>query len=142
MTEADAEDDDDDDIFEGRTSKWFGPSWGAPVCTPESRIETPEAPCCQCHGKFRPEDRGIMLPHIGRAGDPRELPYHHECLMWCLGLSHTHILLHGQSLCGFMPGDVPAAWPKDHSWVYLHEWRRANCPVCRQEGEKRQAQVA
>jgi hypothetical protein len=130
--------DGNNDVLDGHIMKWFGPDWGAPVCKPEQRCATPEGSCCHCGGKFIPEDRGLLVPYLGGPEDSREEPYHHECFMWCLGLSHNHILVEGVPLCGFMPGHVPGDWPSHHTWVYLPEWRRANCPECRPEGERRQ----
>ena len=72
--------------LEDRTVKWFGESWGAPVCKPENHAATPTAPCAHCNLAFRKSDSGIILPFAGGPGDPPELPYHRLCLLWQMGI--------------------------------------------------------
>lgn len=66
--------------------KWFGESWGAPVCTPENHAPKPQERCAACGMHFQDSDRGVILPFLGGPEDPPELPYHHRCLMRALGL--------------------------------------------------------
>jgi hypothetical protein len=66
--------------------RWFGKSWGAPVCTPESEAPRPSAPCAHCGGAIGEHDSGVILPFAGGPGDPPELPYHRLCLLDALGL--------------------------------------------------------
>lgn len=44
--------------------RWFGDSWGAPVCMPERHVATPDsAPCAgRCGRRIGPGDQGVMLP--------------------------------------------------------------------------------
>lgn len=52
--------------------KWFGPTWGAPICIPREHVEVPvgEA-CCICNRTIREEDQGVEIP--GVEGDwPRD----------------------------------------------------------------------
>ncbi len=59
--------------------KWFGPSWGAPVCSYAEHVETPAAPCYLCGKAFGPEDRGVTMPFF----DPSD--GEHTTLSACLG---------------------------------------------------------
>jgi hypothetical protein len=79
----------DDDIG---TTRWFGLSWGAPVCDPRTHIEIPiGVPCGLCGIAFRDGDQGISLP-MGFAsveeaqafidsGQRPRVDYHQECQM-------------------------------------------------------------
>ena len=40
-----------------------------------------------------------------------------------------HILFHGESYCK-QPG-VPGKWPEGHHWVYVDEYEKSNCDLCR-----------
>lgn len=67
--------------------KWFGESWGAPVCTSESEAPRPSAPCAYCNGAILERDCGVILPFSGGPDDPPELPYHRWCLIDLLGIT-------------------------------------------------------
>jgi hypothetical protein len=116
--------------------RWFGKSWGAPVCEPETVSETPVGtPCGGCESLIKAGDYGVILPFAGAATDPSELSYHHGCFMRMLGLKDTtlepekvHILHEGLPLCRFTQ-DVPADWPQGHKWVSKTE-PGANCQAC------------
>ncbi len=70
--------------------KWFGESWGAPVCQPEDHVAgLPDAPCTCCNRAFVEGDIGVIVPLIGGPGDPKDVGYHHACFMESLGLSKS-----------------------------------------------------
>jgi hypothetical protein len=74
------------------TVRWFGESWGAPVCDPRTHVDTPVGrPCAghgHMHGPLRPEaiedgDQGVTVPWLGV---PRErLVYHLDCWLHEVG---------------------------------------------------------
>lgn len=66
--------------------KWFGASWGAPVCAPEDHAPVPGGACAVCEKQFRDDDQGVILPFVGGPDDPPELPYHLACFRDALGL--------------------------------------------------------
>lgn len=50
-------------------SWWFGKSWGAPVCDPESRAPTPVgSKCMRCEELIATDDQGVTLPYVGNPG--------------------------------------------------------------------------
>ena len=111
--------------------RWFGESWGAPVCEADEHQPTPDVPCAGCDVPIQEGDQGVLLPFAGDPGDPPELAYHHGCLMWNLGLSHVHVLWEGLPLCRFQMG-FPKDWPEGHKWTRLETWRvEATCSECR-----------
>lgn len=123
--------------------KWFGPSWGAPVCE-EPHVETPTEPCASCGSPFIEGDQGILVPFYGHPGDPPELPYHHGCFMWLVGATTVHVVRNGRSLCGKF---ALASWPEGgkETWRYYDggTWRReASCPGCRRAAHAISTQVA
>lgn len=87
-------------------TKWFGTSWLAPLCAPESRIDVPVGqPCFWCAELFVPGDRGVTIPHIDQtiAHMPSHLECHYRQIVG--GLNH----LQGQCTCcgGSAPPDPP-----------------------------------
>lgn len=119
--------------------KWFGSSWGAPVCEDTEHVEVPDVSCACCELEFDEQDRGVTLPFSGGPGDPPELSYHHGCFMWLLGVTCVHVLVHGKSLCGTV--GMPD-WPAGHSWKYIQAWREATCPGCRRAAHVMNNEVA
>lgn len=67
--------------------KWFGESWGAPVCDPQNHTETPVGGSCAglCGDTIREHDKGLVLPFVGHP-TLTELNYHLQCFMESLGL--------------------------------------------------------
>lgn len=68
--------------------KWFGKSWGAPVCSFE-HIPTPVGAECfgNCGSPIAEGDRGIVTPFSGGEDDPRtEAPYHLYCFLAAVGV--------------------------------------------------------
>lgn len=66
--------------------KWFGASWNAPLCTPETHDERPELPCVRCDRSFDVTDRGVILPGVGENGQLHEAPFHLACFLAALGI--------------------------------------------------------
>lgn len=63
--------------------KWFGESWGAPVCIPANHVATPVgASCLRCDAPIREKDVGVVMPFIRNIEAPPDMvPMHHDCLM-------------------------------------------------------------
>lgn len=50
--------------------KWFGPTWGAPVCEPDEQAPTPVGEhCLACGGTIRDMDQGFIIPRMIQEGD-------------------------------------------------------------------------
>ena len=80
-------------------SKWFGASWGAPVCEDDDHVDTPVgAICLRCDEAISAEDRGFLRVHIAE-GRATVRPIHLECDVRTIigGLNH---LRHTCSCCG------------------------------------------
>ncbi len=73
---------------------WFGASWGAPVCDPAEKVETPVgAPCARCNVTIGDDDAGLVLPCIV-APDLVELrAWHFPCLMSDVGIPDARTVL-------------------------------------------------
>ncbi len=68
--------------------KWFGASWGAPICDPAEHIETPDGEVCPgCTRTIRPESQGVQLPWVRDDGFVDRLDWHLECFTKVLGLT-------------------------------------------------------
>jgi hypothetical protein len=63
--------------------KWFGESWGAPLCSEEDRIETPvNEECFGCDKLVVEGEQGVVLPFMADKNDPRTTaPYHKDCFI-------------------------------------------------------------
>lgn len=80
----------DDDIG---TVRWFGESWGAPICDPRAHVDTPVGQDCAGHDhlhgpvsrKIREGDQGVTVPFFS-AKAPGILAYHLQCWFHELGL--------------------------------------------------------
>lgn len=67
--------------------RWFGESWGAPVCSPDRRVATPAGePCYLCERPLAQGDIGLVVPFHGGAPGVYKLAAHHSCFMRHLGL--------------------------------------------------------
>ena len=45
------------------TLRWFGESWGAPVCDPETQVPIPAGELCYaCQFQILPATRGVVVP--------------------------------------------------------------------------------
>lgn len=68
--------------------KRFGPSWGAPACDDILLTETPvNERCIRCDGIIAESDSGLLLPFLGKPGDPPELAYHLDCFLASIGVA-------------------------------------------------------
>lgn len=109
--------------------RWFGESWGAPVCDPADHVETPTGtPCTSCTEPIAASDRGLVVPLLGRATEPTLLPYHHMCFLGTVIPLTVHRLIAGLPACGFSHR-VPAEWPRWHLWSDRRV--QVNCARCR-----------
>lgn len=70
------------------STRWFGPSWGAPVCKPGAQVFLPaNTSCAGCLGEIGVEESGIRLPHLGAY---REFSYYHlDCFLEVVGISRS-----------------------------------------------------
>jgi len=65
------------EVFE---SAWFGSSWGAPVCKPDNRVDTPVGIHCEhCDEAFIAGDRGFAIATLVVSGSMRKSYFHHAC---------------------------------------------------------------
>jgi hypothetical protein len=61
--------------------KWFGNSWGAPICE-SPHVETPVGvPCVYCEEPIQLGDRGVIIPHVGQKGCDASHPWHMDCFL-------------------------------------------------------------
>lgn len=60
--------------------KWFGESWGAPVCEPEEHVRTPDGEVCPCGCLtiIYPGDAGFVIPHVQEDGFVELLAWHRD----------------------------------------------------------------
>lgn len=66
--------------------KWFGESWGAEICTPALRAETPVGePCARCGKAIEAKAQGFIMPTLRATGETRAEPHHLECVLATLG---------------------------------------------------------
>jgi hypothetical protein len=64
------------------TVRWFGDSWGAPVCEPRTHIETPVGDdCAGCERAIQAEDIGITMPSVSVADALGRATFHLDCFM-------------------------------------------------------------
>lgn len=78
------------------TTRWFGESWGAPVCDPRTHIETPVGLGCIGHDHMHPEgtrspfiepgDQGITMPLVSRTDRVERVAYHLDCWLHEIGV--------------------------------------------------------
>jgi len=67
--------------------KWFGESWGAPVCEPEEHIETPVGePCGYCDEPIAEGDIGFRMPFVSDPSGIGHMDAHHACLLRVIGV--------------------------------------------------------
>lgn len=97
--------------------RWFGESWGAPVCEVSEHVPVPQGEiCAHCRRPIKAHHQGFLLPCLGD-GLPLEVPYHRNCMMGLLGLATVHHLVEGGAVCGFWRGVFPGDWPRGHLWT-------------------------
>lgn len=75
--------------------KWFGESWGAPVCEPETKVDTPvDAWCAWCEAPILKTDQGLMISYFEKMteGDHTTTfehgsdAWHLDCFLQNLGI--------------------------------------------------------
>jgi hypothetical protein len=75
--------------------KWFGESWGAPICTTTEQTTLPEVPCVCCDQPFVEGDQGFVLPYLTDelrsltliSEDGPCVAYHRKCLLGSMGVT-------------------------------------------------------
>jgi hypothetical protein len=66
--------------------RWFGESWGAPVCDPTQQVYTPDGEACPvCHKSIREGDQGVEVPYLHDTGEDT-LSYHLKCFLIEIGV--------------------------------------------------------
>jgi hypothetical protein len=78
------------------TVRWFGESWGAPMCEEATHIYTPVGMVCEGHNHMHPfggrspfieeGDQGITLPYIPSEGAVQRIAYHLDCWLHEIGV--------------------------------------------------------
>jgi hypothetical protein len=70
--------------------RWFGESWGAPVCEDTAHADTPVGEECDaCPEPIEGDDQGFLLPFYDTDA-VSEIAYHRGCLMGAiLGPDYT-----------------------------------------------------
>jgi hypothetical protein len=77
--------------------RWFGESWGAPICKEVKHIETPKGVCIECTHPIKKTDQGYLIPFSGAIGNELfpsiiiingepHLIYHLSCFLQNLGV--------------------------------------------------------
>jgi len=62
------------------TVRWFGKSWGAPVCDPRAHIPTPIGSRCEgCGHPVTEDDNGVTMPYWDGTSRPGFVAFHREC---------------------------------------------------------------
>jgi len=78
----------------GGNLRWFGESWGAPVCEPQTHIETPVGMPCAGHEHLHPDSRvgrivegsqGITIPYLDGKGGITTIAFHLACWLHEVG---------------------------------------------------------
>jgi hypothetical protein len=112
---------------------WFGTSWGAPVCVPDTHVQTPVGqPCGFCEAKIKEEDRGLIIPDWELK---KPITYHLSCFMSAIGIQVVHVLESGRPLCKFSILE-PGRWPTGNIWVSRFDpdvTQLVTCHRCKKE---------
>lgn len=65
--------------------KWFGESWGAPICDPADKVDVPTGRLClMCDREILAGDQGLMVTHLGETANGAwrgaiRQPWHLDC---------------------------------------------------------------
>lgn len=72
-------------LLTSRSVKWFGPSWGAPICDRDLHAARPvaDAQCIRCMKGFDVESQGLRITEMGESEYPT--PWHLDCLLQHIG---------------------------------------------------------
>lgn len=82
---------DDDDIG---TVRWFGESWGAPICDWRAHIDNPGAArCLDCNHYIESDDQGISTVASLSIDPSGRVYYHLDCFLRMLGISISDAIL-------------------------------------------------
>lgn len=81
----------DDDLG---TLRWFGESWGAPVCDPRAQVRAPVGAVCIGHDHLHSArssfieygDQGVTMPYLGGYALPGGVVYHLDCWLHEIGV--------------------------------------------------------
>lgn len=66
--------------------RWFGESWGAPICDAERHAATPTSlHCMQCDGRIADGDQGLIVEYFSPGG-VSNLALHRRCMAAAFGL--------------------------------------------------------
>lgn len=69
--------------------KWFGESWGAPICDASNQAPVPVGEACPyCTLSFKETDSGVILPYL-HDDKQDELAWHLECFWKELGIDKS-----------------------------------------------------
>jgi hypothetical protein len=72
------------------TVRWFGRSWGAPVCDPRTHVSAPAGTvCARCDAEIDEDDQGVTMPAIEMVGSEyrsRTVGYHLDCYLGSIGI--------------------------------------------------------
>jgi hypothetical protein len=61
--------------------RWFGESWGAPVCQEAEHVDTPvDHACLYCGQMIDEDDSGFEMPYLSEEG-PTITFVHRNCLL-------------------------------------------------------------
>jgi hypothetical protein len=70
--------------------KWFGKSWGAPICDEVEHVATPVgAKCMHCDQEIDRNAQGFLVPHLDLDAASSECPWHLDCFLWTIGVRST-----------------------------------------------------
>lgn len=61
--------------------RWFGASWGAPVCEEENHVDTPTGACLQCNLAINPADQGFLVAFLSPGSQISFVAYHRACFL-------------------------------------------------------------
>lgn len=88
-------------------NKWFGTSWGAPVCDPADHADTPVGEACTwCGEPIAAGDNG-MLTAFADTGGAALRPQHLDCFTRSLMGGFNHLTRRCQCYGGDLPPDPP-----------------------------------
>lgn len=71
--------------------RWFGSSWGAPVCDSRTHTATPVGRvCARCDAEIDEDDQGVTIPSIALSADggyrQSSVCYHLDCWLGSIGV--------------------------------------------------------
>lgn len=78
------------------TVRWFGASWGAPICDPRTKIEVPiDRLCLNCGGGFFEHSRGVSTAASFSISEEGRVYYHLGCFLRNLGIDTVEEVVDG-----------------------------------------------